>query len=345
MVIDANMYWFDEQVFSDAATLDRFLAEVPTAYGTKGYAAKTPTGKTQIVIERPEGFAGLNYVEGDYIVANQLADMDLGGVDKAILKIPGCHEWLSLGLCKRFNDGMAASAKESGGRLVPLAVVPPFAGQGALDELDRCFDELGFTGVQMSAHYGNKYLDDAAFDPLFSYLNERSATVYVHHVPVPVDCASMLEHDNLRRSYGRCVDQTTAVGRELYGDFFVRYPNLKMVHSMLGGGYFGIANMLMPHGGKGKQDIERFQANGEEYAEHLANNVFFEMSHAQPWGKLQLECAVHVLGADHVIFGTSYPVRKEWLTEGVAAVQALDIPQEDKELVLHGNAERLYHVA
>lgn len=345
MVIDANMYWFDERVFTDAAVRDRFLAEVPRAYGTGAYAASTPSGKVQIVIERPEGFPGLNYVQGDYVVERQLADMDAGGVDKAVLKLPGCHEWMSLELCRIFNDGMAASARESDGRLLPLAVVPPFAGKPALDELDRCFDELGFTGVQMCAHYGNKYLDDPAFAPLFEYLNGRDATVYVHHVPVPVDCASLLDYDNLRRSYGRCVDQTTAVGRELYGDFFEHYPNLKLVHSMLGGGYFAIANMLMPHGPKRSEDVQRFQADGEAYAKHLANNVFFEMSHAQPWGKEQLECAIRVLGADHVIFGTSYPVRKEWLTEGVAAVRELDIPEASKDLVLAGNAERLYHVA
>ncbi|MCD8078195.1 MAG: hypothetical protein LUE63_07470 [Lachnospiraceae bacterium] len=52
------------------------------------------------------------------------------------------------------------------------------------------------------------------------------------------------------------------------------------------------------------------------------------MTHAQPWGKEQLECAVKVLGADHIIFGTSYPVRREWLTDGPAFVRALDIPEE-----------------
>ena len=76
--------------------------------------------------------------------------------------------------------------------------------------------------------------------------------------------------------------------------------------------------------------------------EQFRNNVYFEMSHAQPWGKEQLECAVKVLGADHIIFGTSYPVRKEWLLEGPAFVRSLDITEEEKDLILGGNAQRLY---
>ena len=68
------------------------------------------------------------------------------------------------------------------------------------------------------------------------------------------------------------------------------------------------------------------------------------MSHAKPWGKEALECAVRNLGADHVIFGSSYPVRTEWMTEGADFVRSLDISDEDKALILGGNAQRLYGV-
>ncbi len=68
------------------------------------------------------------------------------------------------------------------------------------------------------------------------------------------------------------------------------------------------------------------------------------MSHAQPWGKRGLEFAVEMLGADHIVFGSSYPVRKEWLLEGPAFVKSLDLPEEEKNLLLGGNAQRLYQI-
>lgn len=343
MVIDANMYWFPEDLFDDPEALDRFVAEAPRAYDTNVYL-KSEGDVTQVVVEKPTGFPSLNYAQGDYVLNKMLADMDAADVDKAVLKVPGCNEWMSLETCRRFNDGMAAYARASEGRLVPLAVVPATGGPRVDAEIDRCLDELGFAGVQLCAHYGNHYLDDEMFSPLFQKLNERATTVYVHHVPIPVDCKSLLDYNNLRRSYGRCVDQTTAVGRELFSDFFERYPNLRMVHSMLGGGFFSIVQMLLPKASKRADRVQRFDTNGDALAERLREHLYFEMSHAQPWGKDALACAVKVLGADHVIFGTSYPVRREWLLDGPKFVRDLGLSREDEELVLSGNAKRLYHI-
>ena len=93
MIIDANSYWFDERIFHDETLCEQFLAEVPRAYDTEGYLTMNSAGKRQIVIEMPAGSPGLNYIEGDYTLEKRLADMDEAGVDKAILKLPGCHEW------------------------------------------------------------------------------------------------------------------------------------------------------------------------------------------------------------------------------------------------------------
>ena len=76
------------------------------------------------------------------------------------------------------------------------------------------------------------------------------------------------------------------------------------------------------------------------YKEH----IYFETSHAQPWGKQQLECAIQVLGADHIIFGSSYPVRREWLLEGAEFIKMLDISNEEKDMILYKNACQIYHI-
>lgn len=344
MIIDANMYWIPEKIFTDEALLGQFLAEVPEEYGWYGHCEEVPgsEAKKQIVLEKPKGSQNLNYLQGDYILEKQLADMDAAGVEKALLKIPGCHEWLGLSMCRLFNDGMYEHAAKSGGRLIPLAVVPPYGTPESLAELERCRKELGMKAVQVSAHYGDTYLDDERFAAFFAKVNELEMNVYVHHTPIPAEYRSFCDYNNVRRSYGRCVDQGLAVGREVFSDFFVRYPNIKMVHSMLGGGFFAIANMMFPHQAKAKEEVSRFQSDNGQIQERFKEHVYFEMSHAQPWGKVQLECAVKVLGADHIIFGTSYPVRKEWLTGGAAFVEALDISEEEKNLILGENAQKIY---
>ena len=106
--------------------------------------------------------------------------MDEAGVDKAVMKLPGCQEWMDLDLCRKFNDLASSFSERSGGRMVPLAVVPPYGDQESLDELDRCINELHMHGVQVSAHYGTKYLDDPMFRTFFKHVNDLDIPVYVH---------------------------------------------------------------------------------------------------------------------------------------------------------------------
>lgn len=341
MVIDANVYWFPEELFENEELLARFFMDIPRGYGTAGKLVERG-GKKQIVIERPVGCAGVDYIQGDYTLKGMLDALDRAGIDKAVMKVPCCHEWLSLELCRRFNDGMADFSRRSSGRLIPLAVLPPWGRKAELAELERCRIEYDMKGVQLCAHYGELYLDDEVFAPLFAKLNEYSMTAYVHHTPVPVDNHALLDYTNLRRSYGRCVDQTTAVSRELFSGMFERYPNVRVVHSMLGGGFFAFLNLMLPPKTRTPDNSGRFDEAAWQMRKYLQNNIYFETSHAQPWGKEALECAIKLLGEDHVVYGSSYPVREVWLTEGPDFVRTLDLPEDVKAKVLGENANALY---
>lgn len=341
MVIDANVYWFPEEMFEDETLFARLCADAPRAYGT-AVSMVERDGKKQVIVEKPVSCPGVDYIQGDYTLERMLQRLDEAGIDKAVMKVPCLHEWMSLDMCRYFNDGMADFAKRSGGRLIALAVVPPWGREAELNELTRCVNELGMHGMQLCAHYGELYLDDPAFTPLFTRMNELGLTAYVHHTPVPVEYRSIAAYNNLRRSLGRCEDQVTAVGRELFSGMFEQYPNVKLVHSMLGGGFFTFKEMLMPHGPAAKDG--RFAATPDSMRKHLRNNIYFEMSHAQPWGETLLETAVKILGADHIVYGSSSPVKMDWTLKGPAYVQALHVTEEEKRLMLCDNARKLYHI-
>jgi len=84
---------------------------------------------------------------------------------------------------------------------------------------------------------------------------------------------------------------------------------------------------------------------GERISGYLKNNIFFDMTHPHAWGKTQVECAIKVCGADHVLFGTSFPVFYGWMSEGVEFMKTLDITTEERELITNGNARRLFKIA
>ena len=148
-----------------------------------------------------------------------------------------------------------------------------------------------------------------------------------------------------RRSYGRCMDQTIAISREVFSGMFDELPDMKLIHSMLGGAFFAYLNSMFRRTPSAQKDMaNRFVTDTDRFCDQIRDNIFYEMSHAQPWGKELLECAVKILGADHIIFGSSYPVRAEWLTEGAAFVQKLDISEEEKKMILGENAENIYNL-
>ncbi|MGL4695453.1 amidohydrolase family protein [Enterococcus larvae] len=343
MIIDANMYWLPQKIFTDKEIQNEFLRSAPRKFGTKMYMETSENhieGAGKIVVERPVGYPGLNYDSTDYRIDKQLNDLKEQRIDAGILKLPGCQEWLSLELCRLFNDEMAKHIAESQGHLKGLAVVPPYADEETLYELERAITDLGLSGIQLSAHYGNYYLDDEQFRPFFQKINELKVPVYVHHTPVPVDYQSIYQYDNLRRTLGRNIDQVTAVGREIFSGMFEELPNLKLIHSMMGGGIHTYMNALFPEdSGNG-----RFDDRSKLFKKYFQENIFFEMSHAQPWGKIQLETAVKLIGSDKIIYGSSYPVKNSWFTEGSAFVQELAIAEKEKNELLFKTADTLYNL-
>ncbi len=50
-------------------------------------------------------------------------------------------------------------------------------------------------------------------------------------------------------------------------------------------------------------------------------------------------------GADHFLFGSSFPVFYGWMSQGVEFVKnELDLSDADRDLVFSGNAKRLFNL-
>jgi predicted TIM-barrel fold metal-dependent hydrolase len=342
--VDANMHWLPETLFTDERLLNAFLNTPPREYGIHARLEPIAGGDLrQIIIEQPKGYEVLNYAEGQYSLQAQLADMDRAQIERAIFRMPCWQEWLDLEACKTVNDALASHVARCPDRFAALAVAPPWGTRDAMREVERCIKELGFVGVQMAAHYGQLYLDDPAFRPYLAFLNGLGVPVVVHHTPLPVDYGSILSYTNQRRQYGRCVAQATAVGRELFSGLFDEFQNLRLVHSMLGGGFFAYVDMLFPPKLDAFHDeVDRFDAHTEQLRQQLKRHIYFDMSGAPQWGRAQLQCAVQVLGADNILYGGSYPIRRDWFFQGIGYVKSLGLSAADEAAILGGNARRLF---
>jgi len=343
-VVDINIHHLPEDLFTNEKMLNGFLDSAPRGFGEIASVVTMEDGKRQLILEKPKGYPNLNYVEGDYSAEAKLKAMDEAGVDYGIMRVPVWQEWLGIETCRAVNDNAAEIVKASGGRLFATACVPPWGGRESIYELERCIGDLGVVGVQLACHYGQLYLDDEVFKPYLKVLNDKGLPVIVHHTPLPVEWRSVIDYQNLRREFGRIVDQATAVGRELFSGMFEEFPDLRLVHTMLGGNWFANTELLTPHApNKAESMIRLSSTGGDRIKQYLERNIFFDLTHPHSWGKVQVEAALQVNGADHYLFGSSFPVFRSWMNQGVEFVQhELDISDADREAVLSGNAKRLF---
>ncbi|MCG5037412.1 hypothetical protein MAA39_14575 [Lactiplantibacillus plantarum] len=107
MIIDANVYWLPDELFTDPALQAKFIQAVDNGQDSRATVSTNADGSKKIVIEEPIGQSSLDYFQNDYQLDHQLRDMDAGQVDMAVLKLPGCEEWLNLDLCRVFNRAVA----------------------------------------------------------------------------------------------------------------------------------------------------------------------------------------------------------------------------------------------
>lgn len=345
-VVDINIHHLPEDLFTNEKILNGFLNSAPRGFGEIASVITMENGKKQLVLEKPKGYQNLNYVEGDYSVESKLAAMDEAGVDYGVMRVPVWQEWLDLETCKAVNDNAAEMVANSNGRLFATACVPPWGGKENVYELERCVKELGAVGVQLACHYGQLYLDDPVFEPYLKVIEKLDIPVVVHHTPLPVEYRSVIDYTNLRREYGRIIDQGIAVGRELFSGMFDRMPGLRFIHTMFGGNWFANTALLTPHAPSKQEAMHRLDpTGGERIQQYLRENIFFDMTHPHSWGKDQVEAALKINGADHYLFGSSFPVFYSWMGQGVDFVKhELEIDEADRELVLSGNAKRLFNL-
>ena len=350
MIIDNNVHWLPETLFQDEDLLNAFLRIPPKSSGIFAKMDKIPgTNNKQIIIEQPKGYANLNYTELDVNTDKRLATMDEVGIDKAVLRIPCLEEWMTLEMARKLNDMIAETVRAHPDRFVALAFVPPWDDNDCRNEMERCVKELGCVGVELAAHYGNMHLDEEEFRPLWRKISELGVPAVIHHTPLPAEYQSIYHIDKVRRSLGRNHAQMICITRNIFSGLFEEFPDLKVVHSYLAGGFFaftGILNMRPSTKVKVKEEVTRVNNKymGDKFDGYLKSNLFFDMCHAPPWGKDHLEFAIKVLGADHVLYGSSYPIHLGWTYEGVEFVNNLDISEDEKALVLGGNAMRLFKI-
>jgi len=214
--------------------------------------------------------------------------MDQGGCDLTILSSGGNDG----AQCRKYNEYMAKLVSDYPGRFGMFTSLPFPDVDGSLKELAYGFDVLKADGVRLGTSYGDKWLGDPVFAPLFEELNRRKAVVYTH--PSAPTCCSRLVAGIADPTIEFGTDTTRTIVRMVFSGSSARYPDMRMIFSHAGGTMpYLIVRLIKDSGAVPK---------GFPYE---AGRFYYDT--AQAAGVAAMSALKNVVPMSQIVFGTDYP--------------------------------------
>jgi len=289
-----------------------------------------------IYIDHP----GLYHLEG------HLAAMDMAGVDVAVLS-SGAGLGGTLEVCKRLNDLLRQEEKRFPGRILGLAHVPPLSGQGALDELRRAAQELGFPGVAISSSFGEVGLDSPDLFPFYRAVLELGLYIFVHPaLGAPGVSAPLYQDYDLFRMVGREFDLVMGIIRLISGGVLDEFPGLRFVISHLGGGIAALMGRIHNYQDKefwGVADNPRHGKTPKHPYSYYLQRLYFDTGGF--FASLNaIQAALLEIPSSQILFGTDYPqeIREgSKIRDFVQGTRGLPLPAETIQGIFSENGRSL----
>jgi predicted TIM-barrel fold metal-dependent hydrolase len=215
--------------------------------------------------------------------------------------------------------------------------------KAALDELERCVQELDCRAVCLPTNHQGKGLDAPEFLPFFEKIAEYDLPLYLH----PTDwesCYPLVEMAGgwrMMHIFGWPFDTTQAVWRLIFGGVLDRYPTLKVVTHHLGALFPFFARRVEVN-----QKMYLSSALPRPIAEYW-KNLYGDT--ATDGTRAAYPCGLAFFGPDRMLFGTDYPYGLEegedFIRENLAGIREMTVSEEVREKILSGNAKRLLKIA
>jgi predicted TIM-barrel fold metal-dependent hydrolase len=210
----------------------------------------------------PDAYAAFEKAHGrggtsdPWTLIRDLEDMDQNSTATAILSITspgfGFGEMEEVRKVARgCNESAARLRSDHPDRFGNFATIPMKDTEGALWEVEYALDTLRADGIGVYSSYGDRWLGNETFSPVYEELNRRKVVVHVH--PATANCCTNLglvqegvPNEGAMIEYA--TDTTRTIASLIFSGMTTRFPNITWIFSHGGG--------VMPY------IIERFLQRG-----------------------------------------------------------------------------------
>jgi uncharacterized protein len=254
-------------------------------------------------------------------------------------------------LARLANDGMAAVVKAHPDQFPAFtASLPMNNPDAALAEAIRAIDECDARGVQLFTNVLGKPISAPEFAPIFDLMAERDLPIWVHPIRGPnhPDYATedASEHE-IWFTFGWPYETSACMTRLIYSGLFDRNPNQKIITHHMGGMIPFFANKIAIGF---EQLFEDDKKNPHAKRAGLKQDPldYFRLLHADTalnGSEASTICGHAFFTSAHSVFATDAPFDlrggRDFIEGTIRAVDALDIPNAERDMIYAGNARKL----
>ena len=237
----------------------------------------------------------------------------------------------SADMSRVINDGIAKAVRQYPKRFQGIAMLPLIDTRLALRELDRAILELGLKGMCMLTNVAGKTSDSDFLLPVYERAQQLGVPVFIH--PTTPLGARVMQGSRLAIILGFEFDIVLSATRLAYAGILERFPELRFVISHLGAGIPFLAGRI----DRGYNDPTCGIKTKKPTSEYLRELYCDTVSFYQP----ALAMAYEFYGASRMVLGSDFPLIIGDLPAAVPSIEAMPIPNREKEKILGENVKQL----
>jgi aminocarboxymuconate-semialdehyde decarboxylase len=197
------------------------------------------------------------------------------------------------------NDDIAEVQQKFPKNYISLATIPMQDPELAVQELERCKNELHLPGIQIGSNINDQNLSDLDFEPIWKACEELGMAIMVH--PWNMMGKKHMEKYWLPWLVGMPAETSRAICSMVFSGVFERYPKLRVCFSHAGGSFPATIGRV-EHGFNCRPDLVAID-NPVNPREYLGKFWIDSITH----DARMLEYCLELIGSKRICLGSDYP--------------------------------------
>lgn len=260
-----------------------------------------------------------------------LVAMDQHQVATSVLSLSSPGVWFgdvqgARSTARRSNEYAAELGRKHPGRFGLFAALPLPDAEGSLLEIEYAFEVLKADGIGLLTSYGDKWLGDPAYQPVFEELDRRKAVVFVHPT-TPTCCQTMIP--GVPTVVAEVPHDTTrAIISMLYSGTLARFRNIRLILSHAGGTLPVVAGRIVNFA---PPQLAQHAPNG---VEHELRRLYYDL--AISGNRPAFAALKELVPISQMLLGSDHPYRP--LGESVEGMMEFGLSKDDLRAIGRDNA-------